>query len=551
MARIRFFPADQEIEITTGTTILEAARTAGLVIESPCNGNGTCGKCKVKLISGTREHVRGGELTPEEPDAVLACLAKVYSDVEVELAAGHDSHNIQILTHGHSWRHIEREPLIRKNFDEQADLTRIYAGAVLLGTEIGNTIEQNYGVALDIGTTTLVLSILDLNTGREDASVSALNPQSRHAQDVLSRIKFASDEEGLHFMYDLLIEAINKLLHEAVDKAGIHTGAIYEIVFSGNTCMLHLATKVNPRPLGMYPYTPQIQGGNVLNAADHHLDIASFGLIYLPPIFSAYVGADITSGILAAELWKLAGITLFIDIGTNGEMVLAVDGKMVTCSTAAGPAFEGMNIACGMRAAPGAVEKFEIADGECMVKTIGNLEAVGICGSGLLDIVGELVAHKFIGQNGKFIDPLQAEDSGLAGRCSKQEGKVIFKVTDTVYLSQKDVRQVQLAKGAIRAGIEAMLAHQGILAAAVGRVFIAGSFGYHLNVNSLINIGLLPEAFRDKTEFLGNTSKTGGQIFLLNKQAREVMETLVKEVEVLELATTANFDKTFVRCLNF
>ena len=267
---------------------------------------------------------------------------------------------------------------------------------------------------------------------------------------------------------------------------------------------------------------------------------------------SAYVGADITAGILAADLANLSGTTLFVDIGTNGEMALAVNGRLAVTSTAAGPAFEGMNIACGMRAAPGAIEKFAVEEnGAVSVKTIAGSPAAGICGSGLLDIVGELVRTSIISKSGKFSGTAGSSPHPLQRHLQSENGKTVFAVEQAVYLSQKDIRQVQLAKGAIRAGIECLLAAKGLSAADVDRIYIAGSFGFHLNAASLINIGMLPAPFKGKIHFLGNTAKTGGQALLLNQSTRDLAAGLVKQVTVVELATYNDFDKTFVNCLNF
>ena len=223
----------------------------------------------------------------------------------------------------------------------------------------------------------MVASLANLNSGEELDSVSALNPQAVHAQDVLSRIKLASEKSGLKLMYSELIAEINRMIVHLARKNNISNERIYEVVFSGNTCMLHLATNTNPYSLGRFPYNPEIIGDIHLKSSEHNLVISKFGLIYLPPIISAYVGADITSGILASQLHERKGITLFVDIGTNGEMVLACDGSLSATSTAAGPAFEGMNITHGMRAGTGAVEFFNIEDrGNITIKTIGNEEAV-------------------------------------------------------------------------------------------------------------------------------------------------------------------------------
>ncbi|MGN1410494.1 MAG: ASKHA domain-containing protein, partial [Eubacteriales bacterium] len=323
------------------------------------------------------------------------------------------------------------------------------------------------------------------------------------------------------------------------------------VIYSGNTTMIHLATNVDPTSLGKFPYTPKIRGGNDIPA--DMLDISPFGLVYLPPIISSYVGPDITSGVLASQIEKKKGTTLFIDIGTNGEMVIAKDGSLSATSTAAGPAFEGMNITYGMRAGKGALEMFQIDDGgNIETHTIGDVKATGICGSGLLDIVGELVKTGVVGPNGKIIPPEKGSyPENLKQYVVSFEGKPAFRVTDDVYLTQKDVRQVQLAKGAVRAGIEAFLLSQNVRAEDVDLVEIAGSFGYHLRAKSLINIGLLPKEFEGKVSFVGNTSKSGGKAFLLNTDLRRYMEELVGKIDSVELSNREGFNKIFVNALNF
>jgi uncharacterized 2Fe-2S/4Fe-4S cluster protein (DUF4445 family) len=341
---------------------------------------------------------------------------------------------------------------------------------------------------------------------------------------------------------------------------------VYEVVYSGNTTMLHLAVGVDPEPLGRYPYTPPLTGGCYEPAEKHGLSVSPRGRIYLPPVVSAYVGADITSGILAARLFEAEGTTLFMDVGTNGEMVVARGGRLSATSTAAGPAFEGMNIECGMRAAEGAIEIVEIGeDGAASVKTIGDAPPVGICGSGLLDAVGELARTGLVGANGRFAKPGAAAADGASGadasaahaatptdRIEKDErGKLRYRLAEGVVLTQKDVRQVQLAKGAIRAGIDLMLESLGLAVGDVERIQIAGSFGYHIRERSLFHIALLPREFAGEVEFVGNTSRAGAEIFLLHQGYRRKMEEAVSEVRVIELADDANFEKVFVGSLGF
>ncbi|WP_094605420.1 Na(+)-translocating NADH-quinone reductase subunit F [Sporomusa silvacetica DSM 10669] len=556
MVRINFIGKGVTAEVETGTTILEAARTVDVMIESPCNAVGTCGKCKVRvnpeqldcLIQDGEHHLSKDEIAE---GFALACQAKVMGDIDVEVISKNQNKTLKILDHGESFD-IKIDSFIKKEYDGSAK-TIVYAGGKVIGEESGDTAALNFGVVVDIGTTTVVASLVEIGTGDELASVSALNPQSLQAQDVLSRIKFASDEQGLKTMYSDIIKEINRMILEIAKEAGINQENIYEVIFSGNTCMIHLAANVNPYSLGKYPYDPQIRGGSHISAFEHNLNISSFGLVYLPPIISSYVGPDITSGVLASRLQDRKGVTLFVDIGTNGEMVIGTDGKLSSASTAAGPAFEGMNITHGMRAAKGAIEIFDIEeDGGVVVKTIGEAKAIGICGSGLLDIIGELVANHVIGKNGKFVSPETADlKPELKQRLVKQDGKPVFEVADGVFLTQKDVRQVQLAKGAVRSGIEFLLKSNEVKAEQVDKVLIAGSFGYHLRAKSLINIGLLPSVFEGKIDFIGNTSKSGGRAFLLNVAYRKEMEELVGDIEVVELANRDDFDKVFVACLGF
>jgi len=556
MVKVNFITNNKSVTVEKGTTILEAARKIGIVIESPCNAVGVCGKCKVKVALSDLENViQDGvhHLSNDETTQgfVLSCGAKVMADVTVEIVSNNSNKTLQILNHGESFD-IQLDSFIKKEYKDDGK-TYVYAGEQVIGNEEGDTTAINYGIVVDIGTTTLVATLVDINTGKELNSVAALNPQSIYAQDVLSRIKFASDEKGLDVMYSEITKELNSMIAKNCEEIGIDKKYIYEAIFSGNTCMLHLAANVNPYSLGKYPYTPQLRGGDYLSSGHHKLNISDPGLIYLPPIISAYVGPDITSGILATRLQDRRGTTLFVDIGTNGEMVIARDGKLSATSTAAGPAFEGMNITHGMRAQRGAIEYFNIEeDGSIEIKTIEDGVAIGICGSGLLDIVGELVFNKVIGKSGRFasIDKSDLPEA-LRKKLVKVEGKTAFEVAEGIFLTQKDIRQVQLAKGAVRAGIEFLMNSKKVKADEVDKIQIAGSFGYHLRAKSLTNIGLLPKEFEGKIDFVGNTSKSGGHAFLLNKQYRSEMEKLVKEIEVVELSNGENFDKIFVESLSF
>jgi uncharacterized 2Fe-2S/4Fe-4S cluster protein (DUF4445 family) len=554
MPIVRFQPDNLRIEISNGTTILEASRRAGVLIEAPCNGAGHCGKCLVRLPVDDLINLVVHVDAPSDGSAeggVLACHAEVYGDVTVEVPQRREQ-GLRVVSAGAAVK-VTPDPYILKRYDSAADQTTISAAGRILSTEPGNTTDTAIGLVVDIGTTTLVAELVDLHSGRTLASSSALNPQSLHAQDVLSRIRFAGRPEGLQVLQRDVIAELNRLIAELVETSGARRAEIYEAVLSGNTCMLHLLVGVDPTPLGKHPFLPAVRGGEHLLAADIGLDIAPAGLAYLPPVISAYVGADISSGILASDLAKLPGTTLLIDIGTNGELVLAADGSLTASATAAGPAFEGMNISCGMRAAIGAIERVDISpDGVLDLGVIGGGESTGICGSGLMDLVSELVESGIIGRSGRLTVPKSgALNHGLAQRIMKIDGGSAFHVHKHVLLSQKDIRQVQLAKGAIRAGIDLLLQEAGLSATDLDRVLIAGSFGYHLRERSLLTLGLLPPETSGKVSFVGNTSRSGGEMLLINQQLRQHLQQIVDQVRVVDLAGNPSFERVFMQNMSF
>jgi uncharacterized 2Fe-2S/4Fe-4S cluster protein (DUF4445 family) len=509
-----------DITVEEGKTILETARLAGVLIESPCNGNGSCGKCKVRI-----DTVKTGN------EEVLACRYTIKDDIKIFVKdSAEENKSLRIVSRGKDFKY-EIKPFITKQF--RNGKTEVYGGGKLLGLEAGDSSTALYGLAVDIGTTTLVLSLIDLTKGETLACESALNPQAAYAQDVLGRIHFSSKEGGLETLYRALTDELKKIISSLAEQAGIKKENIYEAVYSGNTTMLHLACNIDPHSLGQFPYVSQITGAEHISASV--LEISPFGLIWLPPVISAYVGADISSGILASRLGEKKGVTVFIDVGTNGEIVLARNGAMAASSTAAGPAFEGMNISCGMRAGRGAIESFRMEGERFSCNVIGGGKAAGICGSGLLDITAELVRTGIVGKNGRLL----------------YEDKKVFPISADVYLAQKDVRQVQLAKGAIRCGIEMLLSRFDLKAVDVDTVEIAGSFGYHLNEASLLTIGLIPPEFRGKVQFVGNTSMSGAAAFLLNSSFRSETSAWVKEIEAVELAGDKGFEKTFISFLGF
>lgn len=557
MVNVTFLNEDKIVQAEEGDTIEAIARREGIFLETPCGGAGSCGKCKVKVSDlesvVIMDSIKKLSKKEQEKKIVLACQTKVVKDVSVKTSPESEANEtMQILSDGKGVD-VELNPLYIKQYDKTNNETKVYREGKFCGTEEGDTTDKLYGVTIDIGTTTLVAALVDCLTGEQVDDVSALNPQCIYAQDVVSRINYTSNtENGLETLFLAVRDEINSMVKSLCEKNVINPLFIYEVIYSGNTTMVHLATNTDPYTLGQYPYTSVIPGGNSISAEECGIDISKMGSVYIPPIISAYVGPDITSGVLSTRLAKIHKNVLFIDIGTNGEMILEIDGKLTACSTAAGPAFEGMNITFGMRAGNGAIEYFKITDDDIEIRIIGDKEAKGICGSGLFDVVGELVRVGIIEKNGKIIKKEKCTLSkNIVDRITKYDGKSAFLVADNVYLTLLDIRQIQLAKSAIRAGIEAMTGLNKARMSDIDEVYIAGSFGYHLIPESLVNTGIIPKELQGKIKFVGNTSKTGGNAFLLNVNTRKYISEVVKEINTIELSDYPGFEALFIEKMSF
>ena len=554
MPRVTFARREIEVEAPVGASLLDVVRQARFRFETPCSGAGACGKCRVRLDEANRDAVRivdNSGLTEAEIGAgwVLLCSTLVEADVTVELPDGAEQ-GLRILEEG---RRLELpvEPFLAKRLARGGRITEVLAGGGKLAEEAGDTVARLYGVAVDIGSTTIVASLLDLSTGARLASASALNPQAVRAQDVLSRIQLGAKPVGLQLLHHDVTGEIDRLIRVIAIEARLPRRRIYEVVIAGNTCMLHLAAGVDPEPLGRFPYTPNFTGDRHLPVSALRLSVAPIGLVYVPPVVSGFAGADITVGVLATGLAERAGTTLFVDIGTNGEMVLARDGRLQATSTAAGPAFEGMNISCGMRAARGAIERVGVVDGRLTLATIDDAPSAGLCGSGLLDAVAVLAREGVVDPSGRFTRRPDKLPADLAARLDQIDGKPAFRLTGAIYLTQGDVRPVQLAKGAVRAGIDVLLARNGLAPEDVDRALIAGSFGYHLTVDSLVDIGLFPPAFHGRVDYVGNTARTGAEALLIHAPSRRRLAQIVAGIEAVDLSADARFTKTFVGALAF
>ncbi|MDD3893909.1 MAG: ASKHA domain-containing protein [Syntrophomonadaceae bacterium] len=599
---ITIHPEMKVISVKENDQLLDSLRNSWIEIESPCGGKGICGKCKVEVIKGlvnkpTTEEI--GFLTRQElaQGIRLACLVKPLSDLTIRLL-GSDEKKHRILTDGYR-PEILINPVISKkvfklkrptlkntlsyqeilegvldnalpssgpdflrelsNIFEGDTVTVVFSDEIPIGLEGGDTSQELYGIAVDIGTTTVVVSLVDLLSGREIGSETAINPQKDFGLDVLSRIDFAMKQHnGAIILQKVIVDCLNQLFARLCSKTGIRQNRVYEIAVAANATMMHLLMGVNPKSIGKAPYATVFTGSQYFPAKDLGLNASPFARVYCLPGVSGYIGADIVAGTVVAKLNEVKGNVLFMDIGTNGELVLSKSGELSACSCAAGPALEGMNISCGMRAAEGAIEGVEFGPSGVELKIIGNTEPTGICGSGILDAVAEISRTGLMERSGRFKKKADLE-KGIDGRklthlLWEEGGKrkiVLAEGTGPITITQGDIRQVQLAKGAILSGFYALLDLIGIDIKDLDEVIIAGQFGAHLKVDSLIGVGLVPENLRKKVRYIGNSSKTGALICLLSKEARKEMEKTAKKVRYFELSTKPGYEGLFAQCLSF
>ncbi len=607
--KVTFQPQGRTVFVLSGTTILEAAARVGLVIETPCGGVGTCRKCRVRLISGA------GAPTPADAKAFsageledgwrLACQnpaenTSVISIPETSLFGGEH----QILSDSESTALKEVCPAIRKVYvelavptldDDDPDLLRleratgpfkaglrmirhaagtlraqgfkgtaVLADRRLIDFEVGDTSDRCFGVAFDIGTTTMVGELLSLCDGRELGVVSRMNPQVGFGDDVLSRIKHAvACPECLDEMRLAVVREIVKMIDALCANAGVNRQNIYEAAFAGNTTMEHIFCGINPAQLGELPFVPAHARGLLLPASDLDIPIHPGALAYIFPIIGGFVGGDTTAGMLATRIDSLESPVLMVDIGTNGEIVLFHNNNFYAASAAAGPAFEGARITCGMRGTQGAIEKV-VFDGDVRLEVIGNKAPSGICGSGLIDLVAELLNSGIVSPEGQLLskDELPGDlTPALVKRVQEDEnGDMRFMVaegipgrpTPPVFLTQRDIREVQLGNGAIRAGILILLQLAGIEVRDIKTVMIAGGFGNFIRRSSAQRIGLIPgEIEHRRIRYVGNVSLAGAKSALLSTNARRSGEEMARKTRHVDLSMMPGFQEQFSEAMMF
>ena len=505
-------------------TILEFLREKNIHIDAACNGLGVCGKCKIKLES-TDVSISERKLLGEEnikSGYRLACM--------------------------HSIDEVDKE-FILKSFESEKKPDSIVLTESFTPKIIHTNIQEKYGIAIDIGTTTVAMELIDLKNAKIISKVADVNSQVKFGFDVMSRIAFTLENtEGLSTLQKSIVDTLNTLINKLLDKSKIKREDIAELVVSANTTMCHILLGESVESLGKFPFLPGFTEVKRVCAKDIGIDIDAT-LITLPHI-SGFLGSDIVSGVYASGICddKDKNI-LFIDIGTNGEMLLKTDNNLLATSCAIGPALEGMNISCGIRAGIGAIDDFHIDEAGISYTTIGNTEPIGICGSGVLSMVRELLKSGFINKMGA-IDK-KCLDSNHSFIKADDSGKPFIKINDNLYFTAKDIRQVQLAKGAILSGIMALIKKAGIETCDITRVCIAGQFGKYISMDSFFRVGLLPKEFERKVEYLGNTSLTGAYMALLDKNAIEYMTEISVETESFELSKLEEYEKIFAKALRF
>jgi len=608
--RVVYEPDGRTLFVPDGQTILEAARGAGIHINSPCGGTGTCAGCRVVIPEDppppTETCLR--ELTGEEirRNVRLACQTRVHKDLRVVIPEESRLGDQMILTEGVEGA-VALEPNVRKTTiplpapsvsDQRADADRLLDGlaeqgladlridvkvirelperlraldfrpaVVVIGRDVisverPGTSDACHGIAFDIGTTTLVGYLMDLGSGKVVAVASRANPQAAYGDDVVARIEYCGrTEDGARRLHDLVVGALNEIVSEACRKAAVKPSAVYEATVVGNTTMNHLLLRLPVAPIARAPFVAASASAHSVSARDLGLRIHPRGRVYTAPLVASFVGADTVGVILATGMHTSDRLRLAIDIGTNGEIVLGTRERLLACSTAAGPAFEGARIRYGMRAATGAIDHVDLVDGRLVLHTIDEAPAIGLCGTGLIDAVAALLEAGVVDPSGRM---RASGDAGalapsLARRIVGADGETGFVLADKdetrsghpILLTQRDIREVQLAKGAMAAGIAVLLDEYGARAAALEEVLLAGAFGNFIRPERALAIGLIPPVPLGEVRFVGNAAGSGARMLLVNRNLRRIADDVARGVEHVELSLRPDFQARFAEAMFF
>jgi len=606
--RVTFQPEGRNVFVLRGTKIVEAAGQAGIILNTPCGGEGTCGKCRVEVL-GSAPEPTGAErrhLSEEQLSGGLrlACQAVVDRDMVVSVPEETRFFEQVILTEGkvHAYHHA---PNVRKRHfelpeptveDLRSDVDRLtealaeegqeppkvdlwlarqlpellrsegFTGtAVLQGNQVqclerGDTTGSIWGVAFDVGTTTIVGTLVDLASGRQRAVASRTNPQVHFGDDVVSRIRFAeASPGGLAELHKRLVACLNDILLELTNNAGVELEDVYEATVVGNTTMMHTLLGISPAPIGHAPYVAVFREGMDVKARSVGLEINPNANLHALPNLAGFVGSDTVGMVMASGLAHSDELKLAIDIGTNGELVIGSRGRLLACSCAAGPAFEGARIRFGMRATEGAISKVVVNE-EIEVGVIGGGRARGICGSGLLDAVAEMLRVGLIDRTGRIVEkPPDNVPKAVRRAVGSFDGQPAITLVDAhasrtgepIIITQRDVRELQLAKAAIRAGIQLVCRQLEVAPDDLSQILLAGGFGNFLRRSNAKRVGLLPDIPTPRIEFIGNAASVGAIMALTCRECRQEASRISRKMEYVELANCVDFQMFFSEAMFF
>ncbi len=593
---VDFEPVGRRVPCKRGDTVLEAAQRGGIVLNATCGGEGFCGRCIVQLVAGQASapnYTEIAELGEAETKLGwrLACQTEIEGDLRVHIPPESFATAQRTQTEGHDLpitlhpavRAVQDVILVPPGLEDlRSDAARLrdalnmpalsfpvsvlrslstdlrenefhasifLRGAIAVGVRPPGTAALGY--AVDLGTTKLAGYLVDLESGVTLAAAGAMNPQISYGEDVMARIRHAiSQPEGAEQLRKAVVEALNDLAQRLCAQTGRSVKDIADAVVVGNTAMHHLFLGLPVKQLGLAPYVPAESHALDIPALDLGLEFAPGAEVHLLPNIAGFVGADHVAMLLGSGMLEQGGMVLGLDIGTNTEISLITPQGHFSCSTASGPAFEGAHIRHGMRAAPGAIEKVLIHDGQIKLQTIDGQPPVGLCGSGILDLIAQMRKAGILNNRGAitgagFETRLRPGENGpefvLVGAAESGGAEVIF--------DRKDVTEIQLAKGAMRAGVEILLKKAGITAQQLDKVVIAGAFGTYLDVQSGMDVGMFPRLPRDHFLQVGNAAGTGARMALLSKQVRQQAIQVAQRVSYVELSSEPSFSGTFARSL--
>lgn len=593
-----------QMKAKEGTNLLQFLRDNSIEISTPCGGKGTCGKCRVLVqglqgIPSDKERELLGNRALEKGYR-LACYNNITSDIDIYI--DNEKREAFIVTSGRE-REINFLPVVSKKYieltrpdihDQVSDIERVKyyhnkagtfdcidlirtlpntlraadfkvtlvsMGSRLIAVEPGDTTGKLYGIAVDIGTTTIAAYLYDLTSGKRVDVYSMLNPQRKFGDDVLSRIEYTIvSKEAADEMHDAVIECINQIIEHFNKVNKIKKSDIYAVLLVGNTTMVHFLINVTAKNIATSPFIPATTLLHRLNARELGININRYGLAIIYPSVSGYIGADVVAGVLSSGMHDDDKISLFVDIGTNGEIVLGNNQWLYSCSTAAGPAFEGANIRNGVGGIKGAINRVYFNE-SLQYTTIGNEKAVGICGSGIVDTVAGMLLKGIIDETGRIVgeDKMDSVPETYRSRIIEVDGLKAFLLAgseesgiDTdIVVTQKDVRELQNAKAAIAAGIKTLVKRAGIKLEDIDRVYLAGGFGSHINVDSALAINLLPGETRGKIESIGNSAGSGASEGLLNINILKESENIKNRLKYVELSASPDFADEYVENMLF